>query len=86
MSTPSDKPKTLKQARRDLAALRVTCYKDRSQRSSVPSGDADSDRPSAGEDVDMNIDSSDDKEECPTISCRTNQASLTGCPGGSTVT
>lgn len=61
-SSPCNDPPTLKHVGRDLAALRITCDEDRSQRPSVTRGGGDGDRPPAGDDVDTDTESIDDEE------------------------
>lgn len=47
---------------REIAALKLMCYKDWGQRSLVTSGSVDSDRPTVGEYVDTNSNSIDNDE------------------------
>lgn len=58
---PSDDPTTLKRVRRELTTPRVMRYEDRSQRFLVTSESRDGDRLPAGEDVDIDADSSVDE-------------------------
>lgn len=53
----------MKQARRELTALRVTYYKDRNQQPSVTSGGGDGTRPLADADVDTDANRSNDEEK-----------------------
>lgn len=78
----SDEPTKWKQFGRELAALGVVCHEDRSQRPTVTSRSADSDRPPAGEYDDTDADSSDDGEKNSNDLLPTEPAFLQGCAPG----
>lgn len=56
--SPSDESTMWKQAKKEIAALRIRCFEDQSQRSPATSGRVDGDRPLVREYVDADTDSS----------------------------